>query len=136
MRLEVTRRADLAVRALVLLGSTPNRWKAPALAAALDTTTGFVPQVVGPLVKAGWVHSEPGPTGGYSAAVALRDVSVLQVVEAIDGPTDLGRCVVEDRDCRADHPCSLHHAWSGARQELMATLSATPLSTLAQGSAS
>ena len=124
------------MRALVLLGSTPHRWKAPALAAALDTSTGFVPQVLGPLVKAGWVHSEPGPTGGYSAAVDLRDVSVLQVVEEIDGPTDLGRCVVEARECRADQPCSLHHAWSGARQELMATLSATPLSTLAKVSPS
>lgn len=132
MRLEVTRRADLAVRAMVLLGSTSHRWKAPALADALDTSTGFVPQVVGPLVKAGWVGSEPGPTGGYTLAVALSDVSVLQVVEAVDGPTDMGRCVVEARECRSEQPCSLHHAWSGARQELMSRLAATPLSSLAQ----
>ena len=136
MRLEITRRADLAVRAMVLLGSAPARWKAPALAEALDTTAGFVPQVIGPLVKAGWVRSEPGPTGGYSAAVALADVSVLQVVEAIDGDTDTGRCVVQDRECSSsgsNGPCSLHHAWSAARDELMRSLAATSLAEVARG---
>lgn len=133
MRLEVTRRADLAVRAMVVLGASPQRWKAPALAEALSTSTGFVPQVLGPLVKAGWVRSEPGPTGGYIAAVPLADLSVLQVVEAIDGPTDLGMCVVEARECRSDHPCALHHAWSGARRELMAALASTSLADVARG---
>lgn len=130
MRLEITRRADLAVRAMVLLGAAPVRWKAPALAEALDTTTGFVPQVVGPLVKAGWVRSEPGPTGGYVLAVPLTDVNVLQVVEAIDGDTDTGRCVVEARDCSSVTPCALHRAWSRARDELMRSLAATALATL------
>jgi Rrf2 family protein len=136
MRLEITRRADLAVRAMVLLGDSPVRWKAPALAKALDTTTGFVPQVLGPLVKAGWVRSEPGPTGGYIAAVTLADVSVLQVVEVIDGATDDGRCVVENRLCSADQPCAMHHAWSRARGELMQSLAATPLSSLSTGGVS
>jgi Rrf2 family protein len=131
MRLEITRRADLAVRAMVLLGTSPARWKAPALAAALDTTAGFVPQVLGPLVKAGWVRSEPGPTGGYAAGVALDDVSVLQVIEAVDGATDTGRCVVEDRECGSEAPCSMHRAWSRARAELMQSLAATPLSSVA-----
>jgi len=136
MRLEITRRADLAVRAMVLLGSSPTRWKAPALAEALDTTAGFVPQVIGPLVKAGWVRSEPGPTGGYSAQVSLAAVSVLQVIEAVDGATDTGRCVVEDRECGGEAPCSLHHAWSRARAELMQTLAATPIAAVAEAPAS
>jgi len=133
MRLEITRRADLAVRAMVLLGGSPQRWKAPALAAALDTTAGFVPQVIGPLVKAGWVRSEPGPTGGYLGAVDLASVSVLQVIEAIDGATDQGRCVVADRECGREQPCSLHVAWANARTELMASLGGTSLAVVAGG---
>lgn len=131
MRLEISRRADLAVRALVLLDGSAQRWKARALADALDTTAGFVPQVVGPLVKAGWVRSDPGPTGGYSGACALDEVSVLQVIEAIDGATDQGRCVVADRECGGREPCSLHVAWANARHELMKSLATTSLSTLA-----
>ena len=64
MRLEVTRRADLAVQAVGLLAER-GQMKGSDLAAALDASPGFMPQVVGPLVKAGWVRSEPGPTGGY-----------------------------------------------------------------------
>jgi Rrf2 family protein len=130
MRLEITRRADLAVRAMVLLAGSSERWKAPALAVALDTTAGFVPQVIGPLVKAGWVRSEPGPTGGYTTAVGLDEVSVLQVIEAIDGATDAGQCVVADRACGGE-PCSLHVAWAKARRELMDSLGSTPLSAVA-----
>jgi Rrf2 family iron-sulfur cluster assembly transcriptional regulator len=135
MRLEITRRADLAVRALVLLASTPRRWKAPELADALDTTTGFATQAIGPLVKAGWVRSCPGPTGGYVAAVRADDVSVLDVVESVDGATDAGRCVVADRACDAATPCSLHVAWGRARAELTRSLADTPLSTLTAGGA-
>ena len=125
VRLEITRRADLAVRALSLLSGTAQKWKATTLAGELDTTVGFVPQVIGPLVKAGWVRSDPGPTGGYVALVSGRDVSVLDVIEAVDGRTDAGRCVVEDRPCPSPIPCSLHAAWKVARQELMRELAAT-----------
>ena len=48
MRLEITQRADLAVRALVALQSAPARLKSVDLADALGTTAGFVPQVMGP----------------------------------------------------------------------------------------
>jgi Rrf2 family iron-sulfur cluster assembly transcriptional regulator len=131
MRLEITRRADLAVRAMVVLGETDGLVKATALAEALDATPGFVPQVIGPLVKAGWVRSEPGPTGGYASSVDLSDVSVLAVIEAVDGATDDGRCVVADRSCDGSAPCSLHAAWTKARDELVGVLGATTLSEVA-----
>lgn len=113
-----------------VLGSRPGRLKGPALAAALGTTPAFVAQVVGPLVKAGWVRSDPGPTGGYSLRVSLDGVSVLDVIEAVDGATDAGRCIVEDRSCDASAPCVLHLAWTRARAELVRTLGAVQLSTL------
>jgi Rrf2 family protein len=121
MRLEITRRADLAVRAMALLVEG-HQLKAADLSERLDTTPGFVPQVIGPLVKAGWVRSEPGPTGGYVLSGAPDDVSVLDVIEAVDGPTDTGRCVVADLPCGRDAPCALHAAWTHARDELTASL--------------
>ena len=97
---------------MVVLGETTNRLKAPVLADVLGTTAGFVPQVISPLVKAGWVRSEPGPTGGYTSCVSLGEVSILDVIEAVDGATDGGRCVVADRACQETAPCSLHAAWA------------------------
>jgi Rrf2 family protein len=127
VRLEITRRAELAVRALAFIGRADQRVKSAALADELDTSIGFVPQVVGPLVKAGWVRSDPGPTGGYTSRVDPSQVSILQVIEAVDGATDVGRCVLFDRLCLAEGPCLLHVAWSRARAELLGTLDATPV---------
>lgn len=131
MRLEITHRAELAVRAMQLLGERATRWKSADLATALDTTPGFVPQVMGPLVRAGWVRSVPGPTGGYEATGAADGISVLDVVEAIDGPTDDGRCVVADRPCASTRPCILHVAWGRARQQLRASLGDQAVTTTA-----
>jgi Rrf2 family iron-sulfur cluster assembly transcriptional regulator len=127
MRLEITQRADLAVRALIALQEAPTRLKSVDLAEALGTTAGFIPQVMGPLVRAGWVQSVPGPTGGYERRCDLDSLTVLEVVETIDGPTDNGRCVVAERLCDAVEPCALHVAWARARHELRESLAALSL---------
>ena len=125
VRLEVTRKAELGVRALAALLPAGTRRKASELAGQLDTTPGFLAQVMTPLVRAGWVGSVPGPTGGYVATTS--DVSVLQVIEAVDGPTSTGRCVVADAPCDGRTPCVLHAAWKAARAALTDTLAATPV---------
>lgn len=130
MRLEITHRADLAVRALGVLQTAAGRLKSADLAATLGTTAGFIPQVMGPLVRAGWVRSVPGPTGGYEVQADLDTLNVLEVIEAVDGPTDNGRCVIVDGACDADHPCALHVAWDRARTELRASLGALRLSAV------
>jgi Rrf2 family transcriptional regulator, iron-sulfur cluster assembly transcription factor len=132
MRLEITQKADLAVRALVVLDQSGERLRGAHLAEILGTTAGFMPQAMAPLVRAGWVRSVPGPTGGYEPVGAVGELSVLAVVEAVDGPTDTGRCVVADRACDAGEPCALHVAWGRARRELRASLGSMPLTTLAK----
>jgi Rrf2 family protein len=130
MRLEVTRRTDLATRALMTLASSGARHKASELAEELDTSAGFLSQAMTPLVGRGWVRSEPGRTGGYTATVSLDEVSVLDVVEAVEGQTDAARCVLEDRTCAGGGRCALHDAWAQARGHLLAELADTPLSTI------
>jgi Rrf2 family protein len=133
MRLEITRRAELAIRAMVVMGAAEARMKSAAIAGELGTTSAFVPQIVGPLVKAGWVRSDPGPTGGYAGCTSLDEVTVLDVIEAVDGATDAGRCVVADRPCVEGSPCALHVAWTRARKELVDVLGGTRISDLAVG---
>jgi Rrf2 family iron-sulfur cluster assembly transcriptional regulator len=130
MRLEITRRSDLATRALLDLGQEGRRTKSAVLAVRLHTTPGFLSQVMAPLVARGWVRSEPGPSGGYTALVDPRRVSVLEIIEAVEGPTESGRCVMEDRPCAGDGPCALHGPWTAARMKLLKELSRTRLSSL------
>lgn len=127
MRLEVTRRAGLAVQAVTALAPVGRRVKAAELAATLDTSAGFVPQIVGPLIKAGWMRSVPGPTGGYVLTEAVAELSVLDIVEAVDGPTDTGMCVIEGHLCgSAGAMCAVHAAWLGAREMLTRQLALSP----------
>jgi Rrf2 family protein len=122
VRLEVTRRSELAVRALRVLARSRALMKSAELARELGSTAGFVPQAMAPLVHAGWVRSEPGPTGGYLLDTDLSRVSVLDVIEAIEGPTDSGQCVLAKRPCTETGPCALHAAWTTARAELLSQL--------------
>lgn len=130
MKLEITRKTDLATRALLVLGEAGQRRKSRDLAHDLGTTPGFLTQVMAPLVGRRWVRSEPGPAGGYRAVVDLGAINVLEVIEAVEGPVDTEHCVLEDRTCKSAGACALHQPWSRARTQLLAELAATPLSTL------
>jgi Rrf2 family protein len=130
MRLEITRRSDLATRALVELAHLGRRTKSAELAEAIGTTSGFLSQAMTPLAERGWVRSEPGPTGGYVLTADLADVSVLDVIEAIEGPSDAGRCVLEDRPCGSAVACALHQPWQRARTHLLDELSSSTLDAL------
>lgn len=130
MRLEVTRKSDLAVRLLLVLADGRRR-KAAELADELGSTRGFIPQVVSPLARAGWVSSDPGPRGGYALAADPSSISVLDVIEAIEGATRSGMCVLVGRPCAEQDPCALHVPWSRARDHLLDELAATSIVELA-----
>lgn len=130
MRLEITRKADLATRALLGLVATGERTKAAALADRVGTTPGFLSQAIAPLVVRGWVRSDPGPAGGYTARLDPAAVSVLDVIEAVEGAMDTERCVLEARPCSDQGHCVLHRPWTAARALLVAELGRTPLASL------
>lgn len=136
MRLEVTRRSDLATRALVELARLGRRTKSVELADAIGTTPGFLSQAMTPLAAKGWVRSEFGPSGGYLLTADLAEVSVLDVIEAIEGPSDAGRCVLEDRPCGDTDPCVLHQSWQRARTQLLDELSHSTLAELSEAARS
>ena len=131
MRLEVTRRADLATRAILELLPGGRRLKGAELADRLGASPGFLAQAMTPLVGRGWVRSEPGPTGGYVLSVDPDEITVLEVIEAVEGPTDTTRCVMEGRDCMAGAPGALHDSWSRAREQLLVELAATSFASVA-----
>ncbi|MBT8211692.1 MAG: Rrf2 family transcriptional regulator [Acidimicrobiia bacterium] len=125
MRLELTTRTDLALRALRSLHDAGTRVKRADLAAELDTTPDFLARVVAPLVRQKWVTSERGPSGGYATDVSVASVSVFDLVAAIEGVPDESRCVLRSGPCDANERCALHDAWTRARNALTAELQTT-----------
>lgn len=128
MRLEITRRSDLALRLLRVLERASGPLRAADLAEIVDSTAQYIPQVMSPLVRAGWVVSEPGPRGGYSLMGSLEDTSVLRLIELMEGRTDSDACVLRGGPCAGAERCALHDAWAIARTVLLERLARVPIS--------
>ncbi|MGA9594822.1 MAG: Rrf2 family transcriptional regulator [Acidimicrobiia bacterium] len=122
MRLDLHKRTDLALSAMLELSERDERVPGSELADALGTTRQYLPQILNPLVKKRWLRSTPGPHGGYELLVGLNDVSVLELIETMEGPTLDSRCVLTGDACPQEEPCALHGAWQHARSALMREL--------------
>lgn len=135
MRLEVTRRTHLALEAMRALDETGGRIKGAELAKAIGTSTAFLAQVMTSLVRRRWVESVPGPSGGYVLAADPEQISLLELIETIEGPTDSTICVLEGRDCSTSDKCAIHDAWVHARTELTNALDSITLAEAARTAA-
>lgn len=120
--MQLQRKTELALRALRVLGREEGSLPGAALAAQVETTTTYLPQVMAPLVTAGWVASGRGPNGGYVLSSRAAGVSMLQLIEAIEGPVPSDRCVLRGGPCGAGPLCAMHDAWQLAQSALMREL--------------
>lgn len=127
MRLELNKRTDLALRAMQTLCAHDGRLSGPELAERLETSHQYLPQVMAPLVRRRWVTSTRGPSGGYELVAELGGISVLELIEAMEGRTDTETCVLSGETCGADDPCALHGAWTQARDALLDELDSMSL---------
>ncbi len=132
MRLELSKKTDLAIKALEYLCDVSGDGLASGaeVAEAIETTTNFLPQIMTLLVRHGWVESTPGRLGGYRLVTPPTELSLLAVIEAIEGPTVTGRCVLRGAPCPITTPCALHEPWIKARDALLSELDSTPLSEI------
>ncbi|MGI9642405.1 MAG: RrF2 family transcriptional regulator, partial [Acidimicrobiia bacterium] len=128
MRLELTKKTDLAFQALSAIAEADGeRVNGSDLAAQLDISTQYLPHVVAPLTKAGWVSSVSGPRGGYTITRTLDNISLLDLIEAVEGPVDESRCLHLGPVHGSAGTCALHGPWTKARQALLDELATTQL---------
>jgi Rrf2 family protein len=86
--MKLTRASDYALAALVHLARHGDGSPVPShvIAKAHGTPERFLLKLLLPLVSAGVLRSVKGPHGGYRLARPTKDISLLQIVEAVDGP--------------------------------------------------
>jgi Rrf2 family protein len=94
----VTREADYAIRC-VLEVARHGRISAAEVARTRSISRTFLGKIVQTLAKAGIVSTRRGVGGGISLAVAPADLTLLQIIEAIEGPLVLNECLVSQPDC-------------------------------------
>ncbi|MBK5268376.1 MAG: Rrf2 family transcriptional regulator [Acidimicrobiia bacterium] len=123
----MTRKTDLALQALRVLATARAPVKGKDLAPLINTTTSFIAQIMKPLVDADWVKSDRGPTGGYRLAVDIAPISMLSLIEAVEGPTINDKCVLQGTPCPIVDQCAMHEAWIRGRSALLRELAKTPV---------
>lgn len=85
--MRISARSDYAVRAVVeLAAATPQRLKADQIVAAQDIPAKFLETILTDLRRAGLVASRRGAEGGYSLMRDAAEISVADVIRAVDGP--------------------------------------------------
>jgi Rrf2 family protein len=132
VKFAIQKKTGLAVESLHALHAAGTSVQSPELAAAVDTTTSFLPQIMAPLVRSGWVESKRGPNGGYRLVADPESISVLDLIEAVEGKTDTETCVLKGGPCGGLENCSFHEPWRAARTALLNELAAVPVLTLTE----
>jgi Rrf2 family protein len=137
MRFELTKRADYAIRSVVALARIPDgeRRSVRQLAAEQNVPPRFLPQVMSDLVNAGIVEGTVGRSGGYRLARPASDISLLEVVEAIEGDGRRRFCVLRDAPCGLSGTCDVHDMFEAAQTDVLRRLRDTSVGATIDGSA-
>jgi Rrf2 family transcriptional regulator, iron-sulfur cluster assembly transcription factor len=132
MRMELTKRGDYGVRAMLALSRAPagRLLSVRRIAEEMAIPVRFLPQVMGDLSAAGLVSAETGRTGGYRLARPAGQISLLDVVEAVEGDGRRRSCVLRAGPCGTDGFCDVHDVFVAAQDALFATLAGARLTEL------
>ena len=125
--MQITRQADYAVRAVLHLAKMGNSERAATSTVAKEQNIppSFLAKIISQLSIAGLLHTSRGARGGVTLARDPRDITLLEVVEAIDGPIQLNECVGSDGGCHFDGECPIKPVWCDAQEELVNRLKGT-----------
>ena len=123
--MQITKQADYAVRAVLYLSrlGAGNRAATSKIAEDQHIPPSFLAKIVSQLSIAGLLHTSRGARGGVTLARNCEDITLLEVVEAIDGPIRLNECVHADGMCGFANDCPLVSIWQDAQHDLIERLS-------------
>ncbi len=135
MNLTLSKRGDYVVRSAICLArayGSDRPKKLREVSAEMEVPRTFVSQILGDLVRAGIAVSSFGKDGGYRLARPPAETTLLEVVEAAEGPLAPKRCALGDGPCRWDAVCPLHETWGAVTVSMREVLETTSLATLAE----
>ena len=130
--MQITRQADYAVRAILHLArqNAGERAATSQIAQEQHIPPSFLAKIISQLSIAGLLHTSRGARGGVTLARAPKDITLLEVIEAIDGPIQLNECVGDNGLCTFDDDCPLKPVWCEAQEDLVNRLKGTDFAKL------
>jgi Rrf2 family protein len=130
--MQITRQADYAVRAVLHLARAGNAERAAtsAIAKEQNIPPSFLAKIISQLSIAGLLHTSRGARGGVTLAREPKDITLLEVIESIDGPIQLNECVPGNGICSFEDNCPVRAVWCDAQYELVKRLKGTSFGDL------
>jgi Rrf2 family protein len=132
MEVTLDRRGDYSVRAVldIARNSGKGRRKARQIASVMDIPARYATQILADLVRHGLLTAMAGPDGGYSLARPPDEITLLDVVDAVEGPTSLDTCVLRGGPCDWTDACPIHVTWSKAQAAFIDVLAGVTFAEL------
>jgi Rrf2 family transcriptional regulator, iron-sulfur cluster assembly transcription factor len=130
--MKLTRAGEYGIRFVLFLarqepGTVHNRRE---IAEAMAIPYQFLSKVANYLTKAGLVTVVQGARGGYRLARPKEEVTLLEVIETVEGPIFLNECLCGLNTCGFQSGCAVHQVWAKAQQGLKETLSSATFAEL------
>jgi len=125
--MQITRQADYAIRAMLYLSALKPDEKAATskIAESKKIPSSFLAKIISQLSIAGLIRTTRGARGGVTLAHNPEDISILDVVEAIDGPIALNDCTNDPLACGFGDECPIRPLWCDTQSELVMKLKST-----------
>jgi Rrf2 family protein len=132
--MEISRRTDYGIRVILDLASLSDDARASTqeIAERQSIPGPFLAKIISQLSLSGLVTTYRGAGGGVKLARPASDINLLQVIEALEGPIRLNRCVIEPSLCPRDEFCPVHDIWTKAQAELTDLLRITTFDDLVE----
>ncbi len=122
------------IRAAVWLSTKPKGefHRIQEISESLELPFHFMAKSLQKLVHAGILISQRGASGGVTLAKNGSDITLLSIIDAVDGSAFFDACVLGIGDCEAEKPCALHAQWDVWRQEMLIMYHAMRLSEITE----
>jgi len=110
--LRITKLTDYATVVLTVLATEPETvLSASGLAERAGLEPPTVAKLLKPLAQAGLVHAFRGAAGGYRLARPATEISLVEIIEAMEGPLAMTECSVHAGQCGIEHSCGARANW-------------------------
>lgn len=131
--LKLNRITDYAIIVLAQMAREPERLvTAPQLALDSAVPLPTVAKVLKDLAREGVLHSERGVHGGYKLARVPGEITVLEIIRALEGPVSLTACVDGSAgNCDVESLCPMRGNWDRVNGAIRAALESVSLADMA-----
>jgi len=125
---------EYALRAMLYISSRPfgSAFQISEIAEKNEIPENFLRKIIPQLKKASILNSQRGNGGGISLMKNAELITPLEIIEAVEGPISLNKCLIHSKFCSREDYCSFHILWSDAQQQLKSMLASRNLKELAE----